>query len=123
VCNVWRSRSRPSPVPASPLTRGTSRHDDTQAPRFALLVLTQVLEVDDRGLVTPVAEWAELRRALGLAKVPHSSTLCYAQRRLLAGAENGGSFNRAKRTYSMTRARPPAGVARDVARDVARGVV
>lgn len=68
----------------------TSRHDYTQAQLFALLVLKQFLRVDYRGLVTLVGEWAELRRALRLAKVPHYSTLCYAERRLLAGAEKGG---------------------------------
>jgi hypothetical protein len=70
----------------------TSRHDFTQAQLFALLVLKQFLKVDYRGLVTLVAEWSELRRALRLAKVPHYSTLCYAERRLLAGAEKGGAF-------------------------------
>lgn len=68
----------------------TSRHDYTQAQLLALLVLKQFLRVDYRGLVTLVAEWAELRRALRLTKVPHSSTLCYAERRLLDGAEKGG---------------------------------
>src|SRR5215217_7508873 len=67
-----------------------SRHDYTQAQLFALLVLKQFLRTDYRGLVTLVGEWAELRRALRLAKVPHYSTLCYAERRLLAGAEKGG---------------------------------
>jgi hypothetical protein len=68
----------------------TSRHDDTQAQLFALLTLRQFLRLDYRGLVTLVAEWTELRRALRLRKVPHYSTLCYAERRLLAGAEKGG---------------------------------
>ena len=68
----------------------TSRHDYTQAQLFALLVVKQFLRVDYRGLVTLVAEWAELRRALRLTRVPHYSTLCYAERRLLRGAEKGG---------------------------------
>jgi hypothetical protein len=68
----------------------TSRHDYTQAQLFALLALKQFLKVDYRGLVTLVAEWSELRRALRLTKVPHYSTLCYAEPRLLAGAEKGG---------------------------------
>ena len=67
-----------------------SRHDYTQAQLFALLVLKQFLKTDYRGLVALLAEWGELRRALGLKKVPHYSTLCYAERRLLAGAEKGG---------------------------------
>lgn len=67
-----------------------SRHDFTQPQLFALLTLRQMLRLDYRGLVTLLTEWAELRRALGLRKVPHYSTLCYAAHRLLADAEKGG---------------------------------
>ena len=67
-----------------------SRHDHTQPQLFALLVLQQFLRADYRGLVAMVAEWGELRGALGLRKVPHYSTLAHAARRLLAGAEKGG---------------------------------
>lgn len=66
----------------------TSRHDFTQAQLFALLVLRQFLRTDYRGLVTLVAEWQDLRKVLGLRKVPHYSTLAYAARRLLPEAEN-----------------------------------
>ena len=48
-----------------------SRRDYTQPQLVALLVLRQFLRTDYRGVVTLVAEWSELRRALGLAKVPH----------------------------------------------------
>ena len=68
----------------------TSRHDYTQPQLFALLVLKQFLKTDYRGVVTLVAEWSDLRRALRLTTVPHYSTLCYAERRLLADAEKGG---------------------------------
>ena len=64
----------------------TSRHDYTQAQLFALLVLKQFLRTDYRGVVALAAEWAELRRALRLTRVPHYSTLCYAERRLDAAA-------------------------------------
>ena len=67
-----------------------SRRDYTQPQLFALLVLKQFLRADYRGLVAMVAEWGELRRALGLRKVPHHSTLAHAAPRLLAGAERGG---------------------------------
>ena len=67
-----------------------SRKDYTQPQLCALLVLRQFLRTDYRGLTVLLAEWTELRRALGLKKVPHYSTLCYAERRLLAGAEKGG---------------------------------
>ncbi len=42
------------------------------------------------GVVARVAEWGEMRRALRLRNVPHHSTLCYAERRLLTDAERGG---------------------------------
>ena len=69
----------------------TSRHDYTQAQLFALLVLKQFFRTDYRGVVTLVAEWSDLRRALGLAKVPHYSTLCYAERRLVKGGPSPSS--------------------------------
>jgi hypothetical protein len=53
-------------------------------------VLRQFLRTDYRGVVTLVVEWAELRRALGLAKVPQYSTLAHASRRILANADVGG---------------------------------
>jgi hypothetical protein len=62
-----------------------SKHDFTQPQLFALLALKQFLKTDYRGLVALLAEWGELRRALGLKRVPHYSTLCYAERRLLKG--------------------------------------
>lgn len=68
-----------------------SRHDYTQAQLFALLAVKQCLRTDYRGVVALAAEWAELRRALRLQRVPHYSTLCYAERRLLADAERGGA--------------------------------
>ena len=71
-----------------------SRHDFTQPQLFALLAVRQQLRLDYRGLVALLAEWAELRRALGLRKVPHYSTLCYAAHRLLADAEKGGPSRR-----------------------------
>lgn len=67
-----------------------SRHDFTQHQLFALLTLKQVLRLDYRGVVALVAEWSDLRRCLGLTKVPHYSTLCYAEERLLKkGASSG----------------------------------
>ncbi len=66
-----------------------SRRDYTQAQLFALLVLRQFLRTDYRGVVSLVAEWGELRRALGLRKAPHYSTLAHASRRILADAEKG----------------------------------
>jgi hypothetical protein len=67
-----------------------SRRDYTRPRLFALLVPRQFLRTDYRGVATLVAEWSGLRRALGLTKVPHHSTLAHASRRILAGAEAGG---------------------------------
>ena len=60
-----------------------SRHDFTQHQLFTCLALKEFLKTDYRGLVQMLEEWSELRGALGLKKVPHYSTLCYAQQRLL----------------------------------------
>ncbi len=67
-----------------------SRRDYTQPQLFALLVLRQFLRTDHRGVVALVAEWSELRRVLGLTRVPHYSTLAHASRRTLVDAEAGG---------------------------------
>lgn len=67
-----------------------SRRDFTQPQLLALLALRQFWQVDYRTLVIRVAESAEVRRALGLRRVPHYSTLCYAAHRLLGGAEKRG---------------------------------
>lgn len=83
----------------------TSKHTYTQPQLFALLVLKQFFRTDYRGLVTTVAEWAELRRALHLTHVPHYSTLCYAEQRLLQGAEKGGPSAPRKRPSSSARGR------------------
>lgn len=90
-----------------PYSCPTSRHDYTQPQLFALLVLKQMLRLDYRGVVTLVAEWTELRRALGLRRVPDHSTLCYAAHRLLVGAEKGG--------LSGARSRPSSSAPRSTA--------
>ena len=84
-----------------------SKHTYTQPQLFALLALKQFLKTDYRGVVTLVGEWAELRHALGLKAVPHYSTLCYAERRLLADAEKGGP-SAALRWLSSAAPAPPA---------------
>ena len=66
----------------------TSRHDFTQAQLLAVLALKTFLNTDYRGAVAFLEDFPELRQDLGLAKVPHYSTLCYAEQRLL---QKGGS--------------------------------
>jgi hypothetical protein len=60
-----------------------SRKDFTQHQLFAVLALKTFLKTDYRGVVAFLADFAELRDDLGLRAVPHYSTLCYAERRLL----------------------------------------
>lgn len=50
---------------------------------FACLVLRQFFRTDYRGTVDLLKDLADLRQALGLERVPHFSTLCYAQQRLM----------------------------------------
>ena len=62
-----------------------SPHKFTQPQLFAILVLRQFLKTDYRGIVALLAEWSDVREALGLKRVPHYSTLCYAEQRLVKG--------------------------------------
>ena len=60
-----------------------SRKDYTQHQLFAILALKTFLKTDYRGVVQALRDFADLREDLGLAAVPHYSTLCYAAGRLL----------------------------------------
>jgi hypothetical protein len=71
-----------------------SRHDFTQHQHFALLALRESLKVDYRGLEQILSEWAELRDALGLAKVPDHSTIQKAAERLLVKRGSMPSWRR-----------------------------
>jgi len=73
-----------------------SRKDFTQHQLFALLALKTFFKTDYRGVVALLDDFPELRADLGLDKVPHYSTLCYAAGRLL---KKGGS--------SASSSRPP----------------
>jgi hypothetical protein len=69
----------------------TSRHDFTQAQLFAILALKVFLKTDYRGVVACLDDFPALRADLGLTKVPHYSTLCYAERRLLQKGASASS--------------------------------
>ncbi len=60
-----------------------SPHTYTQHQLFACLALMQFFKTDLRGICQMLAEWSDLRQTLGLKRVPHYSTLCYARWRLL----------------------------------------
>lgn len=66
-----------------PYSNRFSRRDFTQAQLFAILALRQFFKTDYRGVVQLLVDLSDLRKALHLKKVPHYSTLCYAEKRLL----------------------------------------
>jgi hypothetical protein len=55
----------------------------TQPQLFAILVLRQFFKTDYRGIIALLKDMAELRESLGLEELPHYSTLCYAEQRLI----------------------------------------
>ena len=74
-----------------------SRQDFTQHQLFALLALKAFFKTDYRGLMQVLKDFSELRRDLGLDKVPHYSTLCYAEQRLLKKGSSSCSSSRPPR--------------------------
>ena len=68
-----------------------SRRDYTQHQLFALLALKTFFKTDYRGVVALLGDFPELRADLGLDKVPHYSTLCYAAGRLLKKGRSSAS--------------------------------
>jgi len=69
-----------------------SRRDFTQHQLFAILVLRYFFRMDYRGIVQLLGEFSDLRELLGLAKIPHYSTLCYAEERLLKKTASPNSW-------------------------------
>ncbi len=57
----------------------------TQHQLFAISVLRQFFRTDLRGIVAILDDSSDLRRVLGLKRVPHYSTLSYAEQRLFKG--------------------------------------
>lgn len=66
-------------VPEFDPRRGPKRFNNHQI--FGLLVLRQFFRTDYRGIVAIVGDSAELQQELGLNRLPHYSTLCYAEQR------------------------------------------
>ena len=71
-----------------------SRQDFTQHQLVALLALKTFLKTDYRGVVHMLVDFRELRDDLGLQKVPHYSTLCKAEQRLLKKGSASTSSSR-----------------------------
>jgi hypothetical protein len=66
-----------------PYSAAKSRKDFTQHQLFAILALKTFFKTDYRGVAQLLTDLGDLRQDLGLTKVPHYSTLCYAASRLL----------------------------------------
>jgi hypothetical protein len=81
-----------------------SRKDFTQHQLLAVLALEQFLNTDDRGVIALLADWSDLREALGLRpdKLPHHTTLFRARERL---AKKGASSACCARSSAMLRPR------------------
>ena len=75
----------------------------TQHQLFAILVLRQFFRMDYRGIIQLLSDFSDLRAALDLKKVPHYSTLCYAEQRLVKKGLSTGSW------ASSSSVRPSAG--------------
>jgi len=67
----------------TPYSSRFSRKDFTQPQLFAILVLRQFFKTDYRGVIQLLHDFSDLRQTLALKKIPHYSTLCYAEKRLL----------------------------------------
>ena len=78
-----------------------SRHDYTQPQLFAILALKQFFKADYRGIAAILADSSDLRRELGLVKVPHYSTLAYAAARLLKKGGMNPSSGRSSPTPAL----------------------
>jgi len=57
----------------------------TQHQHFAIAALRQFFRADYRGIAAILEDSIDLRRMLGLKRVPHFSTLAYAEKRLFKG--------------------------------------
>ena len=57
----------------------------TQHQHFAIAALRQFFRVDHRGIAAILQDSSDLCETLGLAEVPHFSTLAYSEKRLFRG--------------------------------------
>jgi hypothetical protein len=80
-----------------------SRQDFTQHQLIAILVLRQFFRTDLRSMIQWLEDFRELRETLKLKKVPHYSTLSYAERRLLK--KTPSFFSRLSSSNVPTKAR------------------
>jgi len=81
-------------------TSARSRKDFTSHQLFAVLALKTFFQTDYRGITQLLADLGDLRKDLGLEKVPHYSTLCYAAGRLLKKGRSSSSSSAPLRPLS-----------------------
>jgi hypothetical protein len=74
-----------------PYSATRSRKDFTPHQLFAILALKTFFKTDYRGVAQLLTDFSDLRDDLGLTKVPHYSTLCYAAARLLKKGRSSSS--------------------------------
>ena len=74
-----------------PYSAVRSRKDFTQHQLFAILALKTFFRTDYRGIAQLLTDLTDLRKDLGLTKVPHYSTLCVAAARLLKKGRSSSS--------------------------------
>jgi hypothetical protein len=84
----------------APYSHPKSPRKFTQPQLFAMLALKEFFRRDYRSVVTWLEQWSELRDVLGLKRVPHYSTLAYAEKRLLKKGALPGSLMSAFATPS-----------------------
>lgn len=72
-----------------------SPHKFTQPQLFAILGLRVFLKTDFRGITAILSEWSDLRNVLALEAIPHYSSLCYAEKRLLKKSPLSSCLERA----------------------------
>jgi hypothetical protein len=70
-------------LPAYSAPRSPKKY--TQYQLFAIAALRQFFRTDYRGIAALLEDSSDLRMALGLKRVPHFSTLAYAEKRLSRG--------------------------------------
>src|SRR5437763_3137622 len=83
ACQVARATFQVAQTSLRPYSHRFSPQRFTQPQLFVALVLKVFLKTDYRGVTTLLSEWAELRAAFQLRRVPHFTTLQKASTRLL----------------------------------------
>jgi hypothetical protein len=111
VCSVSKSPTQVARVAyltareaLEPFACAQSKHTFTQPQLLAILILKTFFQTDYRGIVALLSEWSDLRLELELKRVPHYSTLCYAEKRLLKKVLRSAAKNSSLLGFALGRA-------------------